>query len=263
MAVAWCASFARAAGVRLPGWLLLVLALAAWSCYVLDRLMDVRRSGLTCPHLRERHHFHWAQRRWMLPAAVLAAATALVVASHSMPASALERNSLLAASALTYFGMVNGFAQAPSRSPKAFVGKGRALPKEFLVGILFTASCALPVWARMGAGRMWLIPVFLVFASLAWLNCHAIEAWESSPDRHRERAQIEVGCLCLASAALLLMPGAMFCDRSRLAMLLGLAAMSAVGIWLLDRNRLSLDPVSLRSAADLVLLTAMGIFLLP
>ncbi len=159
--------------------------------------------------------------------------------------------------------MVNGFAQAPSRSPKAFVGKGRALPKEFLVGILFTASCALPVWARMGAGRMWLIPVFLVFASLAWLNCHAIEAWESSPDRHRERAQIEVGCLCLASAALLLMPGAMFCDRSRLAMLLGLAAMSAVGIWLLDRNRLSLDPVSLRSAADLVLLTAMGIFLLP
>jgi len=56
-----------------------------------------------------------------------------------------------------------------------------------LVGLLFTAACSLPAISRASAlasVSIWPLSATAVFfALLAWLNCHAIERWESEPSQ--------------------------------------------------------------------------------
>jgi hypothetical protein len=91
------------------------------------------------------------------------------------------------------------------------------------------------------------------FALLAWLNCHAIERWESSP-KPFAKPQILLFASLLALLGLLsatvLSP-----IQPRPAALLAAGAASALLLALLDRLRNRLTPLALRVAADLVLLT--------
>ncbi|WP_263350852.1 hypothetical protein [Acidicapsa acidisoli] len=243
VAVVWTLAFAWAAHLRLPIWLPVVIALAAWSAYIGDRLLDARNARTP---LRARHLFHWEHRRIFLPIAVAAALIGLALVLHSMPSSARGRNSFLAAAALVYFTSVH----SPWRVARPKLGL--RLPKEFLVGVIFTLACATPTWARIPGHRLSLYAPIVIFIALAWLNCHAIEAWES--DTAVQRAPIvRLAAILAVSAALIAIVAASLHDP-RSAALLAAATLSAAMLAMLDRYRLALAPVTLRAAADLVLL---------
>jgi hypothetical protein len=252
----WTIAFAWVAHIRLPAWPIAVIALAAWSVYIGDRLLDVRNARTP---LRPRHHFHWKHRRIFIPIALAAAIVALALVAHSMSYAARERNSVLAAAALAYFTSIH----SPWRVP--YTKSWLRFPKELLVGILFTLACATPTLTRLTSVRITahllaLLPAILVFIALAWLNCHSIESWESQSSPvyavlRPAAALFAVALLASANAALRHDP--------RDAALLAAAAMSVALLALLDRHRHALAPVSLRACADLALLTPLILFVLP
>lgn len=248
VAIAWSLCFARVANVSLPLWVPVLLALGTWAVYIGDRLLDAGpavRSG-NLDHLRERHYFHWRHRRTLSGLALLAAATSTAIIFFLMPAGLRRHNSLLAAAALAYFSGIHLTGEPPRRLSTVF-------SKEFLVGILFTAGCAFPTFSRMRTLSD--IPFFTLvafFALLAWLNCYAIDRWESGGP-----SAIAASGSALAVAGLCL---GLLCLRAaspRTAALLGLGSLSALLIVLLNALHDRLTPVTLRAAADLVLLTPL------
>ena len=241
VAAVWSLAFAWIVRARLPLWVLALQVLVVWTVYVGDRLLDAR-AGLRrwtpkLPNeLRERHFFHWRFRRILAPLAAVSACAAACIALHWMPVGARERDSVLAAASLAYFTRVH----AGSLRARSIVSK------ELLVGVLFTAGCALPAWSR-GDWRALVVPV-LLFAALAWLNCRAIERWETG-QQGIARAARWTTCGGIIAAA-----GMAFAEP-RAAALLAAGACSALLLAWLDRLRERMAPVTLRAAADLVLLT--------
>lgn len=258
VAVVWALAFAWAAKVRLPAWIPILLALTAWVVYVGDRLLDARVAlGASQLHrLRERHRFHWRHRRILIPIALTAISAAGFIVFSLMPAGARERNSLLATAAFVYFTRVHS-----SRNPSKFLFPW--LSKELLVGLLFTAACALPAWSR-AAGQpgepMWILtgPV-LFFAALAWLNCHAIECWEARSPSTCSFPVFSVAYLLTLIG--LLLASILTPAHPRPAALAAAGTASSLLLALLDDFRHRLTPIALRTAADLVLLTPLILFL--
>ena len=250
VALVWTLAFAWAARIALPPWLPAVVALAAWSMYIGDRLLDARTPRAP---LRERHRFHWRHRRIFLPIALAAGCVAVTLVFRHMPAIALERNSVLAAAALAYLTTVH----SPWRIAK--LPRGLRIPKELLVGLLFTAACIAPAWFRGPASPVALAVPGVGLVALAWLNCHAIEAWESEQDGARPIFRI---AMVLAGAAWLAAMMAAGVGLRRIAALLLAAAASAALLALLDRGKRRLTPIALRAAADLVLLTPLALLAL-
>ena len=250
VAVVWTFAFAWAVHIALPLWLPIVVGLSAWSLYIADRLMDARQTqNAVCAHpqtaqsLRTRHHFHWRYRRILLPVALAAAIAALALVLRFMPIPARERDSVLAVAALAYFGSVH-----LPKQPRKF-----SIPKEFLVAVLFTLACATPAWTRLHAHRITLLAPVLCFMALAWLNCLAIEAWESG--MAPQRTTIRRLGLLLAASTLLAAIIAAASHQLRIAALLAAAALSATLLAFLDHRSSRLRPLALRIAADLALLT--------
>ena len=270
VAAVWTLAFARAAGVRLPLWVPVMLALCAWSVYIGDRLLDayraIRDSHTSDSHnsiengmrdLRPRHYFHWEYRRILLPVSIASAIGAVALIVYLMPLAARERNSLFAVGTLAYFTSVH--------SPWRFSTQRFRIPKELLVGILFTLACVLPAWARMPANlseRWTLLTPVAIFIGLAWLNCEAIENWESGVRWERRFSIFRLAvalCVCAAIAASITAA----LHEQRIALLL-IGAMFAAGLTaVLDRNAMRLAPTTLRALADLVLLAPVliGVFL--
>jgi hypothetical protein len=248
VAVVWSLAFAWVAGIRLPPWIPAALALGVWAVYIGDRLLDAR-SGLRSPArrtLRERHYFHWRHRRILLPLAAAAACAAASMVFLFMQKAAREPNSFLAAAALAYFSGVHAHRRLP-----------RWLSKELMVGLIFTAGCALPTWFRVRGGQGSMFWIFWMpvtcFAALAWLNCHAITRWEPGKRTPRAAGVLPLGWLLgLAGIALALDTPA---NHARASALLVCAATSALLLALLDRMSNRLTPTTLRAAADFVLLT--------
>jgi len=263
VAVVWCLGFAWAVRIALPLWLPVVLALAGWSFYILDRLLDARRClthrkdaqfpGFSPTLLRARHYFHWKHRRIFAPIAIVAAVVAVGLVWHSMPVAARARNSVLAAAAMAYFTSVHSPWRVSSRRASSW-----RLPKELLVGILFTLPCSVPVWSRMAAGREALVAPILVYMALAWLNCVAIETWESGERTSIFRVALGLAAVAVAAAAL-----CFALHWPRVALLLASAALSAGLLATLDRMRGKLGAATLRATADLVLLTPLALLILP
>jgi hypothetical protein len=255
VAVVWTLAFAWAGHVRLPVWIPVLLALTAWAVYIADRLLDAhaaqRISNLQ--GLRERHLFHHRHRRLLAPLAVAAACGAACIVFTLMPAPVRERDSVLGAAALAYF---TGVHSSRGFSWQNLWGNSRVFRKELLVGVLFTAACALPALSRAAAqGWMatWPLLVPAVFyALLAWLNCHAIDHWES--ERPASKSRISTRACILAIAGLLVA-----CNlQPRPAALIAAGAGSALLLALLDHLRGRLTPLALRAGADLVLLTPLA-----
>jgi hypothetical protein len=262
VAVVWSLAFAWAAGVRLPVWIPVLLALASWAVYIGDRLLDARaalRSG-DLSSLRERHRFHHRHRRLMAPLAAAAATAAACIVFTLMPSTARERNSVLAVAALAYFTRVHSVRRLPSDGP--FTRFPR-MKKELLVGLLFTSACALPTFTRAAVRAvptLWpLAAVAAFFALLAWLNCHAIDRWETR-EQPPARPQIFVPACLLAIAGLLIAAVLVFAQPRSAAFAVA-GAVSALLLALLDRLRIRLTPLALRAAADLVLLTPLALLL--
>jgi hypothetical protein len=257
VAVVWSLGFAWAAGVRLPLWIPILQALVVWAVYIGDRLLDAR-SGLHIARvdlfgesqLRERHYFHWRHRRIFVPLAAVSAGAALWMAFEWMPRAARGPDSVLAAASLAYLARVH-----TGHRLRPFVAK--FFTKELVVGVLFAGGCALPA-----AGILWMSPhgplarlICLAgfFAALAWLNCRAIEYWESGSNR-LGRSPIFLTAISIGAGGLVLAL-LLSADFPHSAQLLAAGAMSAGLLALLDRRRGRIHAVELRAAADLVLLT--------
>lgn len=255
VAVVWALAFAWAAGISLPLWLPILLALVAWAVYIADRLLDARSAHHThqLHRLRLRHHFHWRHRQIFLPLAVISACAATVLVLTFMPVGALQRNTVLAVAALAYFSGVH----VPRRLLP--FPRRNIIPKEPIVAILFTTACVLPTLSRtphQSAFELWpLILPALFFTLLAWLNCHAIESWE-----HWESAGAPSHSSVFAHTVALAVTGlilslALAAFQPRSAALVAAGTASALFLALLDRQRSRISPLALRAAADLALLT--------
>ena len=178
-----------------------------------------------------------------------------------MPPTIRERNSVLAAAALAYFTRVHSGSTLWTRpSPTLSRLLSFRFPlKELLVALLFTAACALPVFSRLPAANTArpLTAAVTFFALLAFVNCHAIEQWESSSSSSTgSQTRHFAGLLAIIgmfTAALL------FPHHPRPAALLVMGTGSALLLALLDLMRSRLTPLALRTAADLVLLTPTAI----
>lgn len=263
VAVIWTMAFAWAERVRLPAWTLPLVALVTWAAYVADRLLDAWRA-LREPalhRLRERHFFHWRHRFALAPMAVGAACIAAVMLAALVPFAARARDAVLAAAALAYFSGVHS-KRGPSLSRLPRLGSFPG--KEFLVGVLFTAGCALLVWNwanQVAAWDFW-IPA-AGFAALAWLNCMAIARWEAmeasrtttTAGDDRTAGWISIPAPALAGIEIVLSVVAAAAAHPRSAALLLAAALSALLLTLLECLRMRMTPLTLRAAADLVLLT--------
>ena len=246
--VVWTLAFAWAAQVHLPPWLPAALALAAWSVYIGDRLLDARNARTP---LRERHHFHWRHRRVFAPIALVSGGAAAGVFLYFMPLAARGRNSVLAAAALLYFSSVHSPWQTSLQRFRFRV------PKELLVGILFTLACATPTWARsLAPERLELLAPIVAFIALAWLNCAAIEEWESGVTSTRSSRIFPLG-VSLAAACVVVAWIPVTLGYPLQAALLVAAAVSAALLAWLDGRRHSMSRVELRATADLVLLTPL------
>jgi hypothetical protein len=296
VAVVWSLAFAWAGKVSLPGWIPLLLALAAWCAYIADRLLDARAALRTGNHqtLRERHWFHHRHRRLLGPLAVAAACAAGCIVIRVMPAAGRERNSVLAVAALAYFTRVHSSRRHPADglSLARFSGVARFFKKELFVkelfvGLLFTAACTLPALNRALAEtnvRIWpLLAAAAFFAMLAWLNCHAIERWETEPSQQAggvcfsgakapvSSARFTRGlkppppsgssatAACVLAVLGLTLACILFHPQPRSAALVLAGTLSAILLAFLDRLRSRLTPLALRVSADLILLTPLAL----
>lgn len=248
VALTWSLALAWTVHIRLPLWIPILLPLAVWSIYVVDRLLDAHAAlrSISLKQLRERHFFHWCYRRILVPLATASALAAAWIIFHLMPRNVRMHDSVLAAASLVYFTRVH-------------TGR-RILPllsKEFLVGVLFTIGCALPAWSRIVPSQtvLWLplLVSTLFFSLLAWLNCFAIDCWESQAETP---ARTLVTTLALGvTGAAVICSLLLSASSPRSALLLACGGIAALLLVLLDQIRHWLSPVTLRAAADLVLLT--------
>lgn len=255
VAVVWSLAFAWAAHVVLPVWVPCLLALGTWTVYIGDRLLDARKAIRLhdLQALHERHFFHWRHRFALIPLAIASAAAAAWLIFSRMPIGFRERNAVLAAAAVVYFSGVHLPARPRFLRP--------LLSKELLVGVLFTAGCALPTLSRLhapfkSAAYLTLAVVVLAFAATAWLNCYAIDRWESCT----ARSGVFTPAMIFAASGLVLSMVPSF-DQSRSAALLASIAASALLLALLDRSRNRFSPLALRACADLALLTPLALLL--
>ena len=261
VAVTWTIAFAWAMHLSLPWWLPAIVGLSAWSLYIADRLLDARRARTP---LRTRHHFHWHHRRIFLPLAVACGLTALALVFWKMPVRIEMRDSLIAAAAITYLASVHTAEETSPEHARSRRHKNWAR-KELLVALVFTTACAAPALTR-SATRWPLLPLLVVFAALAWLNCHAIESWESvsweSASRESSRT-VRLAAQWLTGLAIAASLAAALLRQQRASLLLLAAAASALLLLILDRQRPRLSETALRTLADLVLLTPLLLVALP
>ena len=251
VAVAWTCAFAWAARVRVAPALVAVLALVVWAIYAVDRLLDAR-AGIGDPgrhSLEERHWFHWRHRRFFSVAAGIAAVTAGWMILSRLHAGALRRDSLMGLATLAYFSGVHG--RGPTWVRERL---GRVVSRELVVGVIFSAGCVAPVLPSAEAGVVRVCALLAApaaaFAAVAWLNVKAIGFWEA-----RENG---VGRIALLLTSVCGVFGiALTGLEPRVALLLGLVAVSSLLLAWLDEARERMDAVTLRAAADLALLTPL------
>lgn len=254
VAVLWAAAFAEAAGVHLRLWWVPAIALSVWAVYVGDRLLDARAglSDASRHSLQARHHFHWRHRAWMQAAAVVAAVVAGWLVLTHIPVVMLRRDSPLAVATVAYFSGIH----LRMRVPRWMT---HLASREFLVGLLFTLGCALPVFSarifvtQHASQIAALAAPIAYFCALAWLNVRSITWWEDSAPRGLQ-PRVQALSLALLGAPLALW---LLIHHQRCAGLVLTGAAAALLLAALDTLRSRVDALTLRAAADLVLLTPM------
>ncbi len=256
VAIVWTLSFAAALHLKLPLLGPTMLALATWLVYVADRLLDAARPAHTTS-LQARHYFHQRHRRSFLTVAsgVIPLLAWLVITR--LEAAPLREDLLLAGCSLVYLLCVHFPLGLAART-------NIRLPKELIVGIIFAAACGIPTWSRDHTARPRVFLPLCLFALLCWINCVAIEYWESSRENSARlhhstlwlgrHFNIAAGTLAAIAATTL-----MICVRSHnetalIALCLSMAISCSALAWLHHLRR-TLAPLRLRAAADGVLLT--------
>jgi len=282
VAALWTWFLATASHLRLPLSATAAMAVAVWTLYAADRLLDSRPSNFApgahhAPHdLEPRHIFHHHHRR-AFRITLLLASGALAALLPNLAPEAIRLYLILGALLLAYFVVIH-IPSDPNRTTQR-------MPKELAVGVFFSAATFIPTVARQPGLRRELLPAALLFALLCSLNCLFIYAWEHprQPGHPRHWAPGESPHPATALALRFLRPLTLLTAIT--ASLLALSkclptavstqaylpappspicfaiATAALLLLLLDHFRTRFAPTSLRAAADLCLLTP--ILLLP
>ncbi len=270
--------------VRLPWSAALILALGTWLIYVADRLLDGVSHDEWKP-LRERHHFYARNSKHFLLAALAVCTMLLWLIATRMSSFTRREDTIVFGAAVVYFGAIHGsslwvrYRASPLRQNETHLLEDGAsstkvlLPKEVAVAILFAAATAVPAWSRLDgnvAGNYAELSLAAIcFAALCWLNCVAIEHWETMGELDRSCSHMHAttewagrnlarialtvcGIALYIQSALTTLP---FTPSLRLVFLS--AALSAAALFTLDRFRRNLSSMQLRAAADAVLLTPL------
>jgi hypothetical protein len=262
VAALWTWFIAASNQIHLPFVSALAMALAVWILYAADRLMDARTLD-TQPHLfadlEPRHYFHHRHRTAFLTG-ILLVSIALALLLPRLEASAINLYLILGAFVFGYFVLIHVTRSAAAQHI------AHRLPKEIAVGICFAAATFIPTVARHPELRLALVPPALLFGALCSLNCLYIYAWEHTHHRRDvhvhpitrlalQHLSLLTTILAASSTAL-----ALFDPQSPWTISCAIA-IAAILLLLLHHRRLTLDPVTLRAAADLALTTP--ILLLP
>jgi len=239
---------------------ILVLMMCVWGVYISDRLLD----GFSCDDLtklRSRHHFVLAHRLSLSLLVALAIATSIALSLLFLSSEQIEAGLVLCLLVIAYLLGVHAAQQSIRNS----------LPKEYLVGALFAAGTALPLYPIRDHTAM--LFTWILFAHLCSLNCLAIECWETKEEPIRAstqrpdeagvlRRQIAIGTALLALVAITA------CTANKVgagprAGLLGIAAaailLAAIHI---NRNRFSAEGLRVLADVALVVPALVGILAL-
>jgi hypothetical protein len=229
VALLWQILFARCFHVRLDPLPSILLVLAVWLIYAADRTLD----AWTGTSLRPRHEFYRRHWRALLPLWILALAAGSALAWTRLTRAMLYSGLALGLAVVLYFALLHlGIFQKT---------------KEAAVAVLFALGATLSAWANIRTAVD--VEAIVLFSCLCWINCAAIEHWESESE---SPITLAAGFVTVAASSLLL--------TSR-PILGGAVAASALCFVLLDRARAHFSKDALRVLADVALLSPL--FLLP
>jgi hypothetical protein len=260
VALAWAVLFSRYFGFHLSVAERCALVLTIWIIYVSDRLLDSRK-GRDPFNLQDRHLFCDRHRVTFTGVAAFAFAVDLWIAAKFLPLVEMLSGVCLAVIVLLYLLSIHACR----------VSLPHFLPKELVVGLLFAAGTALPLWSRNAKlpSPAWLS--FFLFATLCSINCLSIECWESQrPLTGRAPQPLLVRWvrprllhLCAGLTAIsLLLQFAIFRHAFSAPVFLALA-LAALVIFLLHQFEARLSRPTLRVLVDLaLLLAAMSVLLI-
>lgn len=227
----WQILFARCFHARVEPLPSVLLVLAVWLIYAADRTID----AWTGSSARPRHEFYRRHWRALLPLWILVLAAGSALAWTRLTPELLYSGLALGCAVLLYFALLHlGVFQKT---------------KEGAVAVLFGLGATLSAWPNVRTAVD--IEAILLFSCLCWINCIAIEHWESAGE---SKWPIAAAAGCVALAAVLLL----FSSRPVLG---GAVAASALCFVLLDRARRRFSRDALRVLADVALLSPL--FLLP
>jgi hypothetical protein len=255
VAAVWTVFIARCAGLTLPWLSPAAMFAAVWMLYAADRLLDARplADGSAPAELEARHRFHHKHRKTFL-CGIVAAALMLAVLLPSMDAATLHLYCLLAALLAAWLLLIH-LLPAHGANP-------HRLPKELAVGVCFPAAVFIPTVARTAHPLPALLPSAIFLGLVCTLNCLFIYAWEHPDLRHTSWstrwAAHRLALLTTAVTAAAIV--AAWMGHGVLRPVAAACGLSAALLGLLHTRRTKMDPVSLRAAADLSLLTPLVFF---
>jgi hypothetical protein len=241
VAVLWQVLFVRCFHGVLDAVTSILLVTSVWLIYAADRALDAWRGERSSP----RHRFYQQHWRVLLPVWTAVLAASAWLALRELPAVLLRRGCVLMIVVVVYFAIVHGLAR---RAPVVW-------SKEASVGLVFALGASLAAWTNVrtiadGAA----IALFFV---LCWINCAAIQKWESGDFSraygrriHLRRSAVSWGAVGVAVVAGVLL----WMDHPILG---GAEMVSACAFVWLDRVRRRLSPDALRVLADVALLSPM------
>ena len=256
VAAVWTIFIARCAGLALPWESPADMFAAVWMLYAADRLLDARPlpDGSAPGELEARHRFHQQHRKGFV-VGIVAAALALAALLPRMNAESLRLYCLLAALLAAWLLLIHIL---PVHGADA-----HRLPKELAVGVCFPAAVFIPSVARIEAPVHTLLPSAIFLGAVCTLNCLFIYAWEhpnlrraSSTTRWAAQRLLPLTAAVTAAAIV-----AAWLGRGPLRPIAAACALSAALLGILNLRRATMNPVNLRAAADLSLLTPLPILM--
>jgi len=248
VAILWQALFAKEMDAPIHGPAFAALGLSVWFIYVSDRLLDaLHQYGCRAT----RHRFY--QRNWVIfSGAAVVVLFALGVVCARLDPLVFRNGLILVAAVVAYFVLVHFVADAARR----------VWPKELAVAVLFAIGTALATWSRTGLSHRFMILPIILFATLCWLNCTAVEYWEWKDDRSGNSPSPHPVTLWLGSNLHAISFGIVLCGTvafcwfpARLQLILAASLVSAATLFCLDRNRERFSADAQRVLVDVTLLS--------
>lgn len=248
----WIWFIAAANRIRLPLSSIAAMFIAVWMLYAADRLLDTRlldSQSRQEQHLEARHYFHH-RHRTLFVTGILLASIVLAPLLLLLSTEAVHLYLILGGLLFGYFVLIHATRSA------------HRLPKEIAVGIFFAAATFIPTVARRPELRLALLPSALLFATLCSLNCLFIYDWEHDPQRlsapdcpTHASTRFALRHLPFFAATITVVGAALALLDHRAPWPIALAtSVSAILLLLLHHRHRHISALTLRAAADLVLL---------